>query len=746
MPSTKPASPTAGAAKPTAAKPVAAQPAAAKPTAAKPTAAKPAASTSSAVTAQVVAADQYDCRAKDIQGDVTSTSQTTNHDEMIVTTHPTFRADSLAPTDILWKKKDRKATKPHRNFIDTKLAAKTETSTQKTVCRGERIILRKTRIGDPFQSKPSENPEFDGLGGGVKNGGVYKKEAKGLEGSPDLLVEKERVQRRHDPTYQNHNNTSGWFINTALDLSTDAVDALLKRQCGVEDLVVFAKDRKALDGRLDIVKGSEVELQFKHVDLTRREPPRTPKCQVVTPPQKLNGEPDKHPLVRVERREQSLFGKGLLPETFEAKREDFNRTVVHLDKEWVGEKEEEIAQTPENKREGEAGKTPEERKEAKKAAEEKQAAADAQAYADAKHPKPQLSREDVYHAGQAAGDAPDNARLEAARAEDRANEAKRKASVEKAVARRKALKERFETGKKVTAVASKLANVIKAFNPKPVEIRSEVIACAGSQVTTVNIYPAGVVSINFLELDYVKELVERLQSVLKPLETWLSKIEGIGVGLNFLERHADESKLLTLNIFISPVCAFYFEFRELTRESKPADGETPGLKPNRVGRAVGIQLGFETLVGIELRYSFPLARCVGPIGELAQRLLKLVKVEISVDFLINVGVGGIMSVEYNEYGKTDLYFETTLAAILFVGLVAKAGDFASATVGVQLSYTTKLTVGKATEESTFKLEAGEIRFDFIAKAKLNLFGIELEKDYSQNMVDAVIAAQKLFGI
>ena len=211
-------------------------------------------------------------------------SNTTNRGELIVTATFPFVADTVVPSDVLFTEEGGEATKPHRNWITCDKAPPDQTTTEKTLCRGERIVHEQTNIGDPH-GPPSINDDFDGEGGGVANGRVYKKNAHPVVGacSPDTDVEGKPVVRHHDPSKQNKDNTDGLFLHSGLDFGNPPLDKLKARRCAVENLSAVCKEgREAENGRLEVLEGNEVTVTFDWVNLATSDPEarKKPQCQL----------------------------------------------------------------------------------------------------------------------------------------------------------------------------------------------------------------------------------------------------------------------------------------------------------------------------------------------------------------------------------------------------------------------------------------------------------------------------------
>ncbi|HTJ84343.1 MAG TPA: hypothetical protein VL400_21640, partial [Polyangiaceae bacterium] len=265
-------------------------------------------------------------------------SNLTNHGELIVTAMAVFRADSVDESDVLWKKPSKGATKNHRNFITCDKAQPDQTTTHKTLCRGRRIVHELTQIGDPH-GPPSENPDFEGLGGGVSNGGKYKKFAVAIRGqcSPDTEAEGHKVVRHFDPSKQNDSNTGGLFLFGPDDLKQAPLDKLRARRCAVDEMKATCKHdgREAKDGRLEVVEGDEVELEIEWVNAaaTKPEDRKRPQCQIPLALRTTNPKV-RHPITVVSRKAHDLVSK-----KYEALEKTFNGTTVKIEGEMLGEDE-----------------------------------------------------------------------------------------------------------------------------------------------------------------------------------------------------------------------------------------------------------------------------------------------------------------------------------------------------------------------------------------------------------------------
>lgn len=655
-------------------------------------------------------------------------SNTTNKGELIVTATFPFVADTIVASDILYVEPGSDAVKNHRNYITCDKADTDETTTIKTLCRGERIVHDKTRIGKDFGAEDSINPEFDGEGGGINNGKLFKKHAHPVAGqcSPDCDVEGKPVVRHHDPSKQNADNTDGLFIHSGLDFAKPPLDKLKARRCTIENLKAVCKDkgREADNGRLEVIEGNHVDVTFDWVDATATDPEarKSPKCQLP------KSAAIKHSRYQVFRKKHHLVTNG-----YDDKEVKEAGKKFLLDDDWVGEKDEGgngVEGVDNDSRNTTYDKNLEKEKDERSVGtlEQVQRArqpppavrSNAQTQALAEAGNPSATHEERQRRAQEAH----SRDVAATQAQNSAFQADQKAWTNRArVADRLAKDMTAIHGVIVEAIS--IAEFIAAWNVKPMEIRFEAQGCAGAQLVTVGVMPRATWAVNFAKLAEIQKTIRTLQQTWATIKNYISKVKGMNFRFSLFEDTPlpkESSESLTIVVMNDAKLSFAFEYRELERDAAE-DGEIAGRKKNQVHRAWRFEAGVGTVAGVGLKYRFPIARFAPCLGELGVLLLRLADIEIAIEVTVDVGIGIEGEFGQDEYGK--MYRKPlmlTPSAVFSIGLVFEAGEFAKATAKIVGSVELKFSPEADANGIYIQRHESPVKLEFTWRAEVNLWG------------------------
>lgn len=677
-------------------------------------------------------------------------SKTVNEDLLIVTQGSKHVCDTVKPKDECFLK-DKKTVASYRNHIPTS-ACDNAQATQKTLIRGFRIVHSKSKVGTDYGKIPSKDDNFEGWGGGTKNGQVYFKHANDYPGdhSKNVKVEGNWIVRTGDETQQNKVNCTGKFCEGDGGITEAELEALLNKGCTVESVTMKCDHgRDTSTNRLAVLEGGVVEVKMVHVNDAEVEPAARakPKCQV--PRRKAEGklpaDAKAHPYFRVTR---SAYPKTSWRGELKALTKDMPGLKISLGKDWLGEgaKEddsklkftEEAGDEPSNERTRLANPKP------------------VKIEGDPSLRGPRMEREqreDDTHipAQQARGrqELADAQRRDAElldmrrQIEQREND-RRQQSVAAAEERRQQRDEAMQKGRdKTQSVIASGALILgtfvalkEVFYAKPIEVKVEALACAGAKPVTIAAYPPGKYGVNLLDLKEFKTAFKAIRDAIAKVRAFFSKMDGVG---EKEEGAAAEVAVkvgrftVTIWILKDASAELGVEFRELTRDS--AAGEARGRKKHEVHRAFTLDLKLEKLIGIQFSQSVPVSVAAGAIGAFAQKLLDRVGADLAFVFAVDLSCGVSGQLEYNEYGKIIWARKASItpSAKFTMSLDASAEGF-SMSIGVSIEWAPTLEIEPATDQPfSVKRLPSTVDIEWFVKAAIDILGWTVDLEYGDKI-------------
>ena len=673
-------------------------------------------------------------------------SKTVNEDLLIVTQGSKHVCDTVKPKDECFLI-DKKTKASYRNHIATSACANKE-ATQKTLIRGFRIIHSKSKIGMDHGWIPSLDDNFAGWGGGTKNGQVFFKHANDYPGdhSKNVKVEGNWIVRTDDETQQNKRNCTGKFREGDGGITEAELEALLSKGCTVESVTMTCShdERSTTTNRLAVLEGDVVTVKMVHVNDAEVEPAERakPKCQVKRRKSegKLPADAKEHPYFRVTR---SAYPKTSWRGALPALTKDMPGLKIEIGKEWIGEgaKEEKGLLDRFVSSAGEKADT-------MRVANPKRVEAEGEPNLQAPRMEREQREDDTHIPAQQA-----RAREELAAARQRDAELleMRRQYVEaendrrqRSVAVVQEPQGQIEKGREKTqSVIKSGAMLLKSFYAlkevfyaRPVEVKIEALACAGAKPVTIMAYPPGSYGINLLELKEFKTAFNAIRDAIAKVRAFLKKVDGAaakeeGAGAEV----AIETGQFTISIWILKDAAaeLAVEFRELTRDS--GAGEATGRKKHEVHRAFTLDLKLDRLVGIRFSHSIPLAFAAGCFGVLAQKLLKKVGADLSVEYEIDLSIGVSGRIEYDEYGKMNWARKASITPkVKFtLSLNATAGGF-TMKFGVSAEWAPTVELEPANDQPfCVKRLASSVDIKWFVEAAIDILGWTVDFEYSDTI-------------